>query len=170
MFAGVCSGLAAYLHIDVTIVRISPNELEELAICGNRQLGGKDWDQCLIDMVLDDFQKKHHLDLRARPDAAQVLQDLQLTCEAAKRQLSQRLKTSLRVQALGIDHTLELTREQFEEATAHLLHSTKLTTEMALEDAKLSWDRVPRVVLIGGSTLMPMVRQLIKNMTGNPSR
>jgi molecular chaperone DnaK len=153
---------------DVTVVRITPNELEELAICGNRRLGGKDWDQCLIDLVLDDFQHKHRVDLRGRPEALQALADLQLECERAKRRLSRMARTSIRVQALGFDHTFELTREQFEERTAHLLQATKLTTEMALEDAKLRWDQVARVVLVGGSTHMPMVRQMLRDASGSP--
>jgi molecular chaperone DnaK len=153
---------------DVTIVRITPNELEELAICGNRQLGGKDWDQCLIDLVLADFTKKHRQDPRQTPDALQILQDLQLACERAKRDLSRRAKTAIRLHALGREHTVEVTREQFEAATAHLLQATRLTTEMALEDAGLRWDQVARVVLVGGSTHMPMVRQMLRDASGFP--
>ncbi|MCI0460528.1 MAG: Hsp70 family protein [Gemmataceae bacterium] len=153
---------------DVTIVRITSNQLEELAIAGNRQLGGKDWDQCLVELVADDFQKEHRIDLRTGPEGLPALQDLHLECERAKRRLSRMAKTSIRLQAFGRDHLVEVTREQFEERTAHLLQATKLTTQLALEDARLRWKQINRVVLVGGSTQMPMVRQMLRDVSGSP--
>ena len=148
---------------DVTVIRIEPGSLEELATCGNRQLGGKDWDQALIDHIAADFQARFHADPRREP---QALQDLVLATEQAKRQLTRLNKTSIRLHALGHDHICEITREQFENITAHLLRTTKLTTEMALEDAGLDWQRLDRVVLVGGSTHMPMVRTMLKQLSG----
>jgi len=103
---------------DVTVVRIRPDDLEELATCGNRQLGGRDWDQCLIDMVADDFQRRHGRDPRTLP---QALQDLHLECERAKRRLGRLEKTAIRLHAFDHDHAVELTRAQFEALTAHLV-------------------------------------------------
>ena len=80
---------------DVTIVHISPNELSELATSGNRQLGGKDWDQCLIDHFFADFQRNYGVDLR---ESLQAMQDLILSCEQAKRRLARMNKTSIRLQ------------------------------------------------------------------------
>jgi molecular chaperone DnaK len=148
---------------DVTVLRISPDELEEVAIRGNRQLGGRDWDQVLIDFVADGFQKVHRQDLRAAP---QAMQELLLECEQAKRRLSRMAKTLIRAHAFGCEHTVELTREQFEAMTAPLLQATKLTTETALADAKLTWQSVSRVVLVGGSTLMPAVRRMLSRASG----
>jgi molecular chaperone DnaK len=148
---------------DVTIVSISPDEIVELATAGNRQLGGRDWDQCLIDFVASEFQKKHGADPRTEPQAAQ---DLQLICENAKRQLSVRARTGLRLQACGQNFTLDVARDRFEQITAHLLQQTKLTAEMALEDAELDWSDLSRVVLVGGSTQMPAVRQMLERTTG----
>lgn len=148
---------------DVTVVRIAPNELEELATNGNRQLGGRDWDQALIDFVADDFKKAHGLDPREIP---QALQDLVLECEAAKRRLGRLSKTTVRLHAAGRDHQVEISREAFEEMTDHLLRATKLTTEIALADAGLTWQKIARVVLVGGATHMPAVRRMIQQVSG----
>jgi len=150
---------------DVTVVRISPGELEELATNGNRQLGGRDWDQALIRFVADDFQKAHGLDLSTEPQATQ---DLLLECERAKRRLGRMAKTSIRVHAQGHDHQVEVTRDLFAQLTGHLLQATKLTTEMAVNDAGLTWDQISRVVLVGGSTHMPAVRHMLKAVSGKP--
>jgi molecular chaperone DnaK len=148
---------------DVTVVRIAPDELEELATYGNRQLGGKDWDQCLIDHVVADFQRAHRISPRESPE---VMQNLQIQCEKAKRQLARMARTTIGVDAFGKSHKVEVTRERFEELTAHLLEMTKLTVEMALEDARLRWDQVSRVLLVGGSTHMPMVRRMLQETSG----
>jgi molecular chaperone DnaK len=150
---------------DVTVVRISPNELEELATSGNRQLGGRDWDQALIDHVVTDFQKTFHIDLTMIP---QAIQDLLLECERAKRRLGRLAKTSIRVHAEGHDHQVEVSRELFEELTAHLLQATKLTTEVAVRDAGLRWEQISRIVLVGGSTHMPAVRHMLRDLSGKP--
>jgi molecular chaperone DnaK len=150
---------------DVTVVRISPNKLEELATNGNRQLGGRDWDQAMIDYVVADFQRKFHVDLTLIP---QAMQDLLLECERAKRRLGRLAKTSIRVHAEGHDHQVEITRELFEEQTSHLLQATKLTTEVAVRDAGLLWGQIARVVLVGGSTHMPAVRRMLHDLSGKP--
>jgi len=150
---------------DVTVVRISPNELEELATYGNRQLGGRDWDQALVNYVADDFKKQWKVDPR---EDSQALQDLIIACEQAKRRLGRMSSTAVRLQAMGHDHSCKITRQEFEAMTAPLLQTTKLTTEMALEDANITWDDVARVVLVGGSTHMPMVRNMLQEISGHP--
>ncbi len=150
---------------DVTVVRITANELEELATFGNRSLGGKDWDQCLIDHVADDFQRVHGIDPR---QSMQVMQNLQLQCERAKRQLSKLPRTTISTSAFGKAHEIDVTRAEYEELTAHLLVSTKLTVEIALEEAGLRWNQVSRVLLVGGSTHMPMVRRMLQDLSGFP--
>jgi molecular chaperone DnaK len=89
-----------------------------------------------------------------------------LGCEQAKRRLSRMNKTSIRLQAAGFEHVMELSRQEFEAMTSHLLQTTKLTTEMTLEDAGLAWKQIDRVVLVGGSTHMPMVREMLKTISG----
>jgi molecular chaperone DnaK len=147
----------------VTVVRISPGHLEELATSGNRQLGGRDWDQALIDYVVADFREKHGIDLATAP---QAMQDLLLECERAKRRLGRLNKTAVRVHAQGREHQVEIRREQFEDLTAHLLQTTKLTTEVAVRDTGLKWQDISRVVLVGGSTHMPAVRQMLEELSG----
>jgi len=148
---------------DVTIVRIAPGEIEELAINGNRQLGGRDWDKRLIEFLADGFQKAHQIDPRTD---LQAMQNLRLECEAAKRRLSGMLRTPLVFHAYGRDYSTEVTRQQFEELTAGLLHTTQVITELALEDAGLEWSQISRVVLVGGSTKMPAVREMLKRTSG----
>lgn len=150
---------------DVTVVRTSPNEIEELATCGNRRLGGRDWDQTLVDYVADDFRKAKGIDLR---DDVQAMQDLLLECERAKRRLGQMQKTAIRTQCRGHDRTVEITRGLFEQMTAHLLQATRLTSETAVADARLGWDQISRVLLVGGSTQMPAVREMVGQLSGKP--
>ena len=151
---------------DVTIVRLTPNQLIELATEGNRQLGGRDWDQRLVDYVADDFYRVHRQHPRESP---QAMQDLWLECEQAKRQLSNRARAAVRLHAFGHDHIVEITRAIFEEITEDLLNATKLTTELALQDAGINWKDISRVVLVGGSTLMPSVRDMLKRISGKPA-
>ena len=148
---------------DVTVVYISPDEICELATCGNRRLGGRDWDRALVDFLADQFLQIHGVDLREDPQAAQ---ELQLECERAKRNLSRVSQVSIRVHASDRSQTFQVTRQEFEQLTSHLVQSTRLTTEMALEDAGLNWEAVQRIVLVGGSTQMPSVREMLKNLSG----
>ena len=148
---------------DVTVVRITPGSMEELATLGNRKLGGKDWDQALVDFVADDFKKKHGKDPR---ESQQALQDLMLAAEQAKRRLGRMKKAPIKIQAYDTDHVTEVTRDQFEHMTAHLVQTTKLTAQTAIEDAGLAWDQIDKVVLVGGSTHMPMVQRMLADVSG----
>jgi len=131
---------------DVAVVRISPEEIEELAINGNRQLGGRDWDQQLIEFVVEDFRRAFQAD---PTEDALAMQNLRLECDLAKRRLSQMMRTSIPFHFRGRDHVAEVTRQKFEELTAGLLHTTRVTTEIALDDAGLEWSQISRVVLTG---------------------
>ena len=165
---------------DVTVVRITPRKLEELAICGNRQLGGKDWDKCLIDLVVREFGQQHRIDLAEAAaakdrEALQALQDLQIMAEKAKRHLSSLMRTEIKLQAYGQSYRREITRQEFEALTAHLVNLTKLTANQTVKDAgfltregRADWGRIDRVVLVGGSTQMPMVRQVLQQVSGKP--
>lgn len=148
---------------DVTIVKITPDEITELATKGNRELGGKDWDHALVEFVAQDFEKEHGVNPMTDP---QGLQDLILACEKAKRRLTDRSNAKVKLHAHGKAHITQVTREQFEELTADLLEMTRMTMEMALKKADLGWNDVDRVVLVGGSTFMPMVHTMIEDATG----
>jgi molecular chaperone DnaK len=174
---------------DVTLMRITPAELVELATRGNRKLGGKDWDELLMKLALDDFRRgKHGGTAAARqaadqlahcitdsgaskdlaPELLNALHDLRLECERAKRRLSSAAKTAIPVRLIGFDHSAEITRAQFESVAEPLVQSTRMTVETALDDAKLNWSQLDRVVLVGGSTHMPMVRQMLQQVSGKP--
>lgn len=148
---------------DVTIVRISPREIVELATSGNRQLGGKDWDEALIEHVAADFQRVHGSDPRSDLESTQ---NLLLACEKAKRQLSMKKQTKIACTALGKTHQTEITRAVFEQLTVDLLQSTRMTTEIALDESGLSWNQIDRVILVGGSTLMPGVHAMLEKASG----
>ena len=150
---------------DVTVVRITPGEIVELATSGNRQLGGRDWDQVLIDQVAGEFHKTHGFDPRRIPES---YQNLLLASEKAKRQLSVRERTHEDQLPLldNQSHQTEIQRSQFEDLTRDLLESTKLTTEIALEETGLGWSQIDRVLLIGGSTLMPAVHTMLERASG----
>lgn len=165
---------------DVTVVRISTRKLEELSICGNRQLGGKDWDKCVIDLAVREFAEQFRIDLAAAgktgdPEALQALQDLQITSEKVKRHLSSLARTEIKLQAYGHSYRREVTRQEFEALTAHLVNLTKLTTNQAVKDAgfvtkegRADWSKIDRAVLVGGSTQMPMVRSMLQQIGGKP--
>ncbi len=150
---------------DVTIVKITPDEITELSTKGNRELGGKDWDEALVHFVAEDFEKKHGVDPLTDPQGAQ---DLLLACEKAKRRLTNRDSAKIKIHACGKAHITEITLAQFEELTADLLEMTRMTMEMALKKAELCWEDVNRVVMVGGSTHMPMVHRMIEESTGRP--
>ncbi len=151
---------------DVTIVRISPTEIWEIATEGNRRLGGRDWDDYLLNLIADDFKRAHGVDLRQEDPQAE--HDLRIECELAKRRLSSMKRTPVVFHACGKRHTTSVTREQFEAATAHLVQGTRLTVELALSDAGLSWDKISRVLLVGGSTQMPAIRRMLQEASGSP--
>lgn len=147
---------------DVTVVRTSPGEIAELATAGNRQLGGRDWDQALVEYAIEEFRKATGSVFRDEP---QTLADLRRECERAKRRLSQVPSTSLHLQWGGRSHEVAITRKRFEDLTAHLLQATRLTTETALAGAGLDWGKISRLVLVGGSSQMPAVRELLERLS-----
>jgi molecular chaperone DnaK len=148
---------------DVTVMEIRGSEFLALATDGDVALGGYDWDQRLVNLAADAFQREHGLDLRASPAAAGKLWR---ECEDAKRTLSARPKAPLVAEYQGKSHRLEISREQFEEATQDLLDRTRFTCVQALRAAGLEWSDLERVLLVGGSTRMPMVRAMLQKISG----
>ena len=127
------------------------------------QLGGQDWDQRLVDFVAEEFIRQHELDPREDPNAAGRLWR---ECEDAKRTLSPRSKASISCDYKGEAVRVEITREKFEEITHDLLDRTQFTTQQTLQAAGLDWEQIDRVLLVGGSTRMPMVRAMLKELSG----
>lgn len=150
---------------DVTIVEIQGTSFQALATDGDVYLGGKDWDQKLLDIAAERFRQQHGQDPRLQPSS---LQELWQATEAAKRTLTERSKASLFVNCAGQRLKVEVTKQEFEEATAGLLERTRMTTEIVVRQAGLEWRDIDRVLLVGGSTRMPMVINMLQELTGKP--
>ncbi len=148
---------------DVTVMEIRGSEFLALATDGDVALGGYDWDQRLLNIAADAFQQAHGADLRA--DAAAVGK-LWRECEDAKRTLSARPKAPILAEYKGRTHRVEVSREHFEEVTLDLLDRTRFTCVQALRAAGLDWSDLDRVLLVGGSTRMPMVRAMLREISG----
>jgi molecular chaperone DnaK len=148
---------------DVTLVRLSHQHFQTLAIEGDVRLGGKDWDDRIVDHVAALFQKQAGIDPREDP---QALVNLSHAAERAKRTLSKLPQTTLTCMHAGQVLSVPITRADFESLTRDLLVRTRLTTQQLLRQAKLSWDQVDRILLVGGSTHMPMTGQMLQELTG----
>ncbi len=148
---------------DVTIVEIQGRHFRALATDGDVCLGGKDWDEKLVEIAAERIRQQFREDPCENPLS---MQELWLSAESAKRSLTERKKAALFVNHLGTRHKVEVTREEFEEATAPLLERTRLTAELVVRQAGLTWEQIDRVLLVGGSTRMPMVPQMLQQLTG----
>jgi len=148
---------------DVSVVEIRGDAFRVLATDGDVRLGGKDWDEALVDLAAEEFRRVHREDPRENPLS---LQDLHLAAEACKRTLSERSRATLYVNHLGLRHKLEVTRQGFEEATAALLGTTRTTTEIVAMQAHRTWPEIDVILLVGGSTRMPMVARMLEKLTG----
>ena len=150
---------------DVTIMRIEGHKITMLATNGDHRLGGKDWDDVIVNFVAEEFDRAHGenplLDL-------QSYQDLQSRALAAKLQLSSRPRTALVHSYNGKSVKVELTREDFEKRTRHLIEKCKTICEMVMQEAKLKWSELNKVLLVGGMTRMPMVREMIAQLSPVP--
>jgi molecular chaperone DnaK len=150
---------------DVTLVRLSQRRFECLGIEGDVRLGGKDWDDRIVDHVASKFLAQHGTDPRQDPIA---LATLNAGAERAKRTLSKLNQANITCTHAGKVLTVLLTRTEFETLTRDLLTRTRLTTQHVLSQAKLSWEQVDRVLLVGGSTHMPMTGHMMQEMSGRP--
>jgi molecular chaperone DnaK len=148
---------------DVTLVRLSPRRFQTLAIEGDVQLGGKDWDDRIIAHVAEHFRETYGDDPRSDP---QSLVLLQAAAERAKRTLSRLPQTSITCTHAGRVLTAPLSRDQFETLTRDLLTRTRLTVQQVLRQAQLSWEQVDRILLVGGSTHMPMTAAMLRELSG----
>jgi molecular chaperone DnaK len=148
---------------DVTLVRLSRRRFECLGIEGDVRLGGKDWDDRIVDHVAAKFQEQHGCDPRNDPLALAALNS---AAERAKRTLSKLNQANITCTNGGKVLTVTLTRADFEGLTRDLLTRTRLTTQQVLRQSKRAWDQVDRVLLVGGSTHMPMTGQMLQELSG----
>lgn len=148
---------------DVTVVKLSKKKFQVLAIEGDVRLGGKDWDDRLVNHAAEQFRQQFGSDPRSDE---QSLAMLQAAAERAKRTLSKVEQASITVVHAGHKLSLPVTRGEFENLTRDLLIRTRLTTQQVLSQTGLTWDRVDRVLMVGGSTHMPMTGRMLLELTG----
>ena len=152
---------------DVTIARITPREIVVLSTAGDHDLGGKNWDDRIATFLSERFASETGFDPLDDPVA---LNEVLVLSEQAKWALSERSSTRITLQ-LGQDRrTFELSRSEFETMTFPLMDRTRRLTEEARGEAGLSWPKVDGVLLVGGSTRMPMVRTYVSQMAGKSPR
>jgi len=154
---------------DVSILEISEGVFEVKSTSGDSKLGGDDWDQRVMDWLIEKFKSSTGIDLSNDKMAIQRVQE---GAEKAKIELSSTSETEINLPFItandaGPQHLLEkLSRSEFEKITADLVERTKEPVENALSDAGMKFSDIDHVILVGGSTRMPSVQQLVKSLTG----
>jgi len=148
---------------DVTVLEIDGARFRTLATDGDVRLGGKDFDERLVDHLAGEFVAAHGVDPRSDPqDAAQLWLDAQ----EAKHALSERSKTMVVCFHAGIRVRVEVGRDQFEDLIRDLVERTETTASLVVRQAGLEWADVDRVLLVGGSSRIPMVGRMLRGLTG----
>ncbi len=148
---------------DVTLIDMKPGDLRTLCTDGDVQLGGFDWDMRIVDHLAEEFVNLHNSDPRK---SAESLQRMVVAAEDAKHTLSTRQKVRVPVTHDNKSLDVEITREKFEEITADLLERTRYTTRQLLATSGKTWKEIDRILLTGGSTRMPMVQRMLKELSG----
>ena len=154
---------------DVSILDIDDGVIEVLATAGNNRLGGDDFDKCVMDWMAAEFKKENGIDLTGDKVAMQRLKE---AAEKAKIELSGVTSTNINLPYITADATgpkhldLTLTRAKFNELTHHLVDATSGPVRQAMSDAGLSGSDISKVLLVGGSSRIPAVQEMVKKLTG----
>ena len=154
---------------DVSALEVADGVFRVISTNGDTHLGGDDFDDALINYVADEFKKEQGIDLR---EDTMALQRLQEACEKAKKELSSAQSTDINLPFITADASgpkhlqTNLTRVQFEKLVDHLVERCRGPVKKALEDAKMSPSDIDEIVLVGGSTRMPKVQELVKEIFG----
>lgn len=154
---------------DVSVMEINDGVFEVLATNGNCMLGGDDFDNRIMNYLIDEFKAKEGIDLSKDKLALQRLKE---ASEKAKIELSSMTSTNINLPYITADATgpkhldVTLTRQKFEALTADLVNATIEPMKKAMADAKLTYDKIDKVILVGGSTRMPQVVEAVRKMTG----
>lgn len=146
---------------DVSVVRISQTEQQVLGTEGDHNLGGKDWDDRILQYLSERYENEFGEEL---PETE--LNELLVKAEGVKKALSARASADIRVRVADRNGSYPITREQFEAMTADLVERTELMSNRVLADIGLSWSAIDNVLLVGGSTRMPMVRERLLRLSG----
>jgi molecular chaperone DnaK len=154
---------------DVSVLDVGEGVVEVQATNGDTHLGGDDWDQRIVNWVADEYKREQGIDLR---QDRQALQRLKEAAEKAKIELSSVMETEINLPFITADASgpkhlqMKLTRSKFEQLTEDLVDRIRGPFDKAIADAKLSTEDVDEVVLVGGATRMPMVQELVRELTG----
>ena len=154
---------------DISILELGDGVFEVKSTNGNTHLGGDDWDRAIINWLIDEFKKDTGIDLS---NDAMAMQRLREAAENAKIQLSAQTTTDINLPFITADATgpkhlqKSITRAQFEQMTDNLFEATKQPCEQALKDAGLTADQIDEVLLVGGSSRMPKVQEIVKQIFG----
>lgn len=155
---------------DVSVIEIGENLIEVLATSGDNHLGGDDFDARIVDYLLRTFRETERIDLSKDPAAMQRLKE---AAEKAKMELSNMAETNINLPFIAVDRKGEgkhldvmLSRAKFEEMTADLVNRTSVPVQDAMRDAGLSMKELDKVLLVGGSTRMPAVQWMVRQLTG----
>ncbi len=154
---------------DVSILEVADGVFRVISTNGDTHLGGDDFDEVLINHVADQFQREQGIDLRKDTMALQRLQE---ACEKAKKELSSAQNTDINLPFITADASgpkhlqMSITRADFERLVDHLIERVKGPVRQAMKDAKLDPSKINEVVLVGGSTRIPKVQQVVKEMFG----
>jgi len=152
---------------DVSILDVAEGVFQVVSTNGDTHLGGDDFDRVLVNYVADEFKKENGIDLRKDPMALQRLQE---ACEKAKKELSSASSTDINLPFITADASgpkhlqINLTRSKFEQLEDHLIERCRGPVLQALKDAKLDPKQIDEVVLVGGSTRIPKVQELVKKL------
>jgi len=154
---------------DVSILDIDDGVIEVLATAGNNRLGGDDFDKCIMDWMAAEFKKAEGIDLTGDKVAMQRLKE---AAEKAKIELSGVTSSAINLPYITADATgpkhldLTLTRAKFDQLTAHLVEATAGPVRQAMSDAGLSGNQIHKVLMVGGSSRIPAVQEMVKKLTG----
>ena len=154
---------------DVSILDISAGVIEVLATAGNNRLGGDDFDQCIIDYLVKEFKNENKLDLSRDPAAMQRLRE---AAEKAKIELSAMTSTTVSLPYIAVSKSgplhmdITLTRAKFNDLTYHLVQATREPVNQAINDSGIRISQISKVLMIGGSSRIPAVQDLVQSITG----
>jgi len=148
---------------DVTLVKLGKKRFQTLGIEGDVRLGGKDWDDRLVNHVAEQFRQTHGSDPRTDEQSMAMLDS---SAERAKRTLSKVDSATITCTHDGKKMTVPITRAEFENLTRDLLLRTRLTSQQVINQAGMKWDQVEKVLMVGGSTHMPATGRMLKELTG----
>lgn len=155
---------------DVSILDISAGVIEVLATAGNNHLGGDDFDACIMQYLLEEFKKENHMDL-SRDTAA--IERIREAAEKAKIELSAMTQTTVSLPYLAVSKQgpihfeTVLTRAKFNDLTRHLVQATREPVNQAINDSGLSVSQISKVLMVGGSSRIPAVQDLVQSITGS---